>query len=77
MLEALGYDPERKGLHPSLGLILRRAVGEHARQIGDLGDPTTVVFALELYLERHATSLAEAILAVFAALREVRRTPRA
>jgi hypothetical protein len=76
MLEALGYDTKRKGLHPSLRFILRRAVGEHARQVSDLGDPATVVFSLELHLERHAASVAIAILAVFVALREARRTLR-
>ena len=76
MLEALGHDTERKGLHASLSFILRRAVREYARQVGDLSDPTTVVFSLELYLERHAASVTVVILAVLVALREVRRTPR-
>jgi hypothetical protein len=75
MLKALGYDTERKGLHPSLCFILRRAVGEYARQVGDLGDPATVVLSLEFHLERHAASVAIAILAGLVALREVRRTP--
>ena len=75
MLEALGYDTERKGLHPSLRFILRCAVGEYARQVGDLGDPTAVVLSLELHPERHAASVATAILAGLVALREVRTTP--
>jgi len=65
MLEALRYNPKRKGLHPSLRFILSRAVGEYARQVGDLGDPATVLFSLEFHLERHAASVATPILAVF------------
>jgi hypothetical protein len=75
MLEAFGYDPQGESLHPSLRFILRRAVGEYSRQVGDLGDPATVVLSLEFHLERHAASVAIAILAAFPALREVRRTP--
>jgi len=70
MLEALRYNPGRKGLHPSLRFILRRAVGEYARQIGYLGDPTTVVLLLEFNPERHAASPAVAILALPAPLRK-------
>jgi hypothetical protein len=64
MIEALGHDAQGEGLNLGLRFVLRGPVGKDAKQIGDLGDPTPVCFALELNLERQR-SLRPAILAGF------------
>ena len=49
---------KRQRLHRGLRFILGNPVGEHPRQVGDLGDPATVFLSLEFNLERRAASLA-------------------
>lgn len=58
MFETLGQDAQRQRLHlgDSLGLV--DGIAEHARQLGDLGDPSAILFAFELNLEGHMGTLA-------------------
>ena len=58
VLEPLGKHAKRQGLNfrDSLGLV--HAVCHYARQVGDLGDPSTISFAFEFNLERHKGTLA-------------------
>lgn len=51
MLETVGEHAERENLGPGEGLITRGPVCHHAWKRDDLGDPSAVAFALELYDE--------------------------
>ena len=55
MLEALRENPERKGLRLGHGFFGTGSVGEHAGQLGNFGQPPTVVFlfALEFQIDRN------------------------
>src|SRR5688572_20602417 len=55
MLEAIGEDSKGEGLGVSDRLIARCAIGENALEVGDLGDPPTVVFAINFEGEMHGS----------------------
>ena len=61
MLEPFSNHAERQRLNAGLRFILGRAIGQDARQIGNLSDPAAVCLALKLNLERQL-SLRQAIL---------------
>jgi len=48
MLDAIRQDAEPKGLDAGNGLRRSRTVDEDAGQVGDLGQPSAVVFAFDL-----------------------------
>jgi len=50
IFEPISQDPQGKLLDPRYGLFMRVAVDHNARQIGDLGDPPTIVLLLGLDL---------------------------
>ena len=54
MFETLGDHPEGQRLHMSNGLIPSSAVAKDAGQVSNLGDPTAIVFTVELDREGQA-----------------------
>lgn len=54
MLEAFGQDTEGHGLNAGDSFVSGRSIAKHARKLGDLDDPTTIVFAVELDAEADA-----------------------
>ena len=48
VLYALGQDAKRQDLGVCQGFIAARAVGQHARQLGNLGEPAAVRLAFGL-----------------------------
>lgn len=48
MLESFGENPERQGLDAGDGFVASSAIAEHARKIGNLSDPTTVVLTVKV-----------------------------
>jgi hypothetical protein len=54
MLEAIGEHTESERLGMGNRFIARRAVGEDALQVGNLGDPTTIFFAVDFDSQMHA-----------------------
>lgn len=55
VLEAIGQNSEGEGLGVGNRLVARGAVGENALEIGDLGDPAAIVFAIEFEGEMHVS----------------------
>jgi hypothetical protein len=55
MLEAIGENAERKGLDVRDRLIARCPVGEDTLEVRDLGDPATIVFAVNFEGEMHGS----------------------
>ena len=54
MLEAIGQDPERECLSVGDGFIARCPIGEDSLEVGNLGDPATILFAIDFKGEMHA-----------------------
>jgi hypothetical protein len=54
VLKAICNDSERQGLYAREGVLARIRVGHHAWQLGDLANPATVSFLLELDVKIHA-----------------------
>jgi hypothetical protein len=52
-LKTISDDTQRESLHMCDRFVLRRAIGEHARQLDDLSQPTAVGLKLGLYVEIH------------------------
>jgi len=53
MLQAIGKDAQGESLRARDGLVARLSVGEDAGEIGHLGDPAAVLFAIRLNGEMH------------------------
>ena len=58
MLAAFGENAQGKGLYFGDGLSLIRAVAQHARKLGNLGNPPAILLAVQLDLESHEVTLA-------------------
>ena len=54
MLEAVGEDAEGKRLGVGNRFVARCPVGEDALEVGDLGDPPAILFAIDFESEMHA-----------------------
>lgn len=54
MLEAIGQHAERESLGVGNRLIARGAIGQDALEVGDLGDPAAILFAVDFDGEVHA-----------------------
>jgi len=54
VFKLLGKHPECKGLDARGGFISRCTVAEHARKVGNLLNPATVVFAFDFDSEAEA-----------------------
>jgi hypothetical protein len=65
MLDAIGdhMQGERRCLHPRLGF--RRAIGQHAWQIGNLADLSAVFFALDFDPKHRRYPYPRAVLEVY------------
>jgi hypothetical protein len=57
MPDAVGDDFDRQTLGIADGFLASRAVSHHAGQFQCLGDPTSVIFAIELNREIHRLSV--------------------
>jgi len=53
MLEAVGKDAEGERLGVGNRLVARCTASQHALEIGDLGDPPTILFAVDFESEMH------------------------
>ena len=53
MFEALGDHAQRQGLHAGDGLVTVGTVAQDARQTGHFGEPTAIIFALDLNRKNH------------------------
>jgi hypothetical protein len=51
VIEPLSQHAKREGLHARYGLVSRGAVAQYAGKVRDLGNPATIVFALEFDAE--------------------------
>jgi len=56
MLEALGQDAQRQGLDLCHCLVPALAIRHDPRQVTNLGQPTAIIFTLELNRELHRIS---------------------
>ena len=59
---AIGKYSEGEHLHAVYGLFLRSTISQDSRNIGQLGNPAAVVFAIELDLKRHVHPVALALM---------------
>ena len=57
LLETFGNNAERKSLDAGYGFITILPIAQHPGQSGNLGDPTTILFAFKLDREGHETNV--------------------
>ena len=53
VFDAIGQDPKGEGLHPGDRIGRRGALGHHAREHRDLGDPPAIFLAFEFDMQLH------------------------
>jgi len=59
MLETIGKHTEREHLRRAKSIGRSRSIGHAAWELQDLGDPSAIIFLLELVGERHGWSVAQ------------------
>lgn len=69
MFEALSNDAQGQCLHLRHGFITIAAIAEHAGEGGNLGNPSTVLFAFELDREGHGRTLPQTVVVTRSARR--------